>query len=91
MALCFQIPYCDRYGKHVAIKWGETAQEATALLRKARDIPGLGVADYDTPQMVLPQPFAASTGLDMRPSDRAGQTDFGWDLGGKASPAKASA
>lgn len=58
MASCFRIPYRDRYGEHIALKWGETPAEAVALLKAARDIPGLGGATYGPPQLVIPQPFA---------------------------------
>lgn len=58
MAFCYRIPFSDRYGKHTALKWGETPAAATAFLRKAHDIPGRGHADYGPPELVQPQPFS---------------------------------
>lgn len=55
---CYAIPYRDRYGPHVAIKWGDTPAAAAAALKKARTAPGLGATDYDPPRLVHPQPFS---------------------------------
>ena len=58
MSFCYRIPYADRFGKHVATKWGDTPAEALARVRKAHDIPGRGLAEYVAPELVTPQPFA---------------------------------
>jgi hypothetical protein len=50
---CYEIPYVDRWGKHVASKWGQTPQEAAGYLRKSID----GSATVGEPILMEPQPF----------------------------------
>lgn len=58
MAFCYRIPYVDRYGAHEASKWGETPAEALAKVKAAHAGYGVGVRDYDPPELVQPQPFS---------------------------------
>jgi hypothetical protein len=60
VALCYRIPYRDRFGQHQATKWGDTPADALARVKRAHDIPGRGVSEYSGPQLVEPQPFDTS-------------------------------
>lgn len=56
MALCYEIPYTDRFGAHTAQKWGESPAAAAAFVSAA--LGGRGTpAEVGTPQLVAPQPF----------------------------------
>ena len=60
MATCFEVPYTDRFGKHVATKWGESPPDALALVKKSVLGRGLPEAEFGVPVAVVPQPFAVS-------------------------------
>lgn len=57
MALLYAIAFYDRFGRHVARKWGETPDEALGFLQATHKKPGRGEAEYDPPVPVDPQPF----------------------------------
>lgn len=57
MAYCYRIPYRDRYGDHVAVKWGNSPADAAGLLGSALANRGSGTAEIGPPEFMRPQPF----------------------------------
>lgn len=57
MSYCYRIPYRDRYGEHVAVKWGNSPADARGLLGSALANRGCGLAVIGEPEFMRPQPF----------------------------------
>lgn len=54
---CYDVPFTDRFGTHIARKWANTPEEARELVKSAKSGHGI-VPKIGKPVEVLPIPFS---------------------------------